>query len=216
MDYSDCDSSGLDSPNSSWSMARLKEYLRRKKRPSKPSGKKAELLERDYLHRHRHLESFFVFFCSSFFFLYILFFSLPVLLVMHHTSHLQERSARSIALLFLQSCLNAHCVLAYIACWPLERRILHELYFACAATYRVPPVFDREWFHHLANGSQLHAFSQGCAFLCFVVHAHSIGDRRTETSSFTGAKKKNEKKKTPMALHLLSGSDQLSLLCHDR
>ena len=31
MDCSDCDSSGLDSPNSSWSIARLKEYLRRKK-----------------------------------------------------------------------------------------------------------------------------------------------------------------------------------------
>ena len=39
MDYSDCDSSGLDSPNSSWSMARLKEYLRRKKRPSKREKK---------------------------------------------------------------------------------------------------------------------------------------------------------------------------------
>ena len=108
---------------------------------------------------------------------------------MHHTSHLQERCPTSIALLFLQSCLNAHCVLAYIACWPLDRRILHELYFACAATFRVPPVFDREWFHHLANGSQLHAFSQGCAFLCFIVHAHSIGDRRTETSSY-GRKKR--------------------------
>ena len=132
------------------------------------------------------------FFLFFFFFLYILFFSLPLLLVMHHTSHLQERSPRTIALIFLQSCLNAHCGLAYIACWPLERRILHELYFACAATFRVPPVFDREWFHHLANGSQLHAFSQGCAFLCFVVHAHSIGDRRTETSSY-GRKKKRKK-----------------------
>ena len=36
MDCSDCDSSGLDSPNSSWSIARLKENLRKKKtRPSK-------------------------------------------------------------------------------------------------------------------------------------------------------------------------------------
>ena len=61
-------------------------------------------------------------------------------------------------------------------------------YFACAATPRVPPAFDREWFHHLANGSQLHAFSQGRAFLCFVVHAHSIGDRRLQVA---GAKKKN-------------------------
>ena len=68
MDCSDCDASGLDSPNSSWSIARLKEYLRRKKRPSK-RGKKAELLERDYLHRLRHLDSlnlslFFFFFIS--------------------------------------------------------------------------------------------------------------------------------------------------------
>ena len=112
---------------------------------------------------------------------------------MPHTSHLQEHSPTSIALLFLQSCFNAHCVLACIACWPLDRRILHELYFACAATSRVPPAFDREWFHHLANGSQLHAFFQGRAFLCFVVHAHSIGDRRTETSS-CGRKKKRKKK----------------------
>ena len=194
MDYSDCDFSGLDSPNSSWSMARLKEYLRRKKRPSK-RGKKQRFLNVIISTDIVTSNPFFLFF---FFFLYILFFSLPLLLVMHHTSHLQERSATSIALLFLQSCLNAHCVLAYIACWLLERRILHELYFACAATFRVPPVFDREWFHHLANGSQLHAFSQGCAFLCFVVHAHFIGDRRTETSSY-GRKKRKKKKKRKKA-----------------
>ena len=50
------------------------------------------------------------------------FFSLPLLLVMPHTSHLQERSPTSIALFFfLQSCLDAHCVLAYIASsWPLD------------------------------------------------------------------------------------------------
>ena len=74
MDCSDCDSSGLSSPNSSWSIARLKEYLRRKKRPSK--REKAELLEPDYLHRHRHLESFvclfivLLFFFSLFLFLF--------------------------------------------------------------------------------------------------------------------------------------------------
>ena len=39
MDCSDCDSSGLDSPNSSWSIARRKEYLRRKKMPSKREKK---------------------------------------------------------------------------------------------------------------------------------------------------------------------------------
>ena len=49
------------------------------------------------------------------------------------------------------------------------------------------PAFDREWFHHLANRSQLHAFSQGRAFLCLVVYAYSIGNRRTETC---GRKKK--------------------------
>ena len=46
----------------------------------------------------------FVFFCL--YFLLSLFFSLPVLLVMPHTSHLQERSPTSIGLLFLKSCLN--------------------------------------------------------------------------------------------------------------
>ena len=140
--------------------------------------------------------SFFLFF---FFFLYFYLFSLPPLLVMSHTSHLQERSPTSISLLFLQSCLNEHCVLAYIACWPLDRRILHELYFACAATSRVSPAFDRfdgEWFHHLANGSQLDAFSQGRAFLCFVVHAHSIGDRRTVAETSSCGRKKKKKKNT--------------------
>ena len=186
MDCSDCDSSGLDSPNTSWSIARLKEYLRRKKRPSKREKKPSFLnviISTDIVTSNPSL------------FLYLFFFSLPFLLVMSHTSHLQERSPTSIALLFLQSCFDAHCVLAYIACWPLDRRILHELYFACAATSRVPPALDKEWFHHLANGSQLHAFSQGRAFLCFVVHAHSIGDRRTETSSCRRKKKKKRKEK---------------------
>ena len=116
---------------------------------------------------------------------------------MPHTSHVQERSPTSIALLFLQSCLNAHCVLAYIAaCWPLDRRILHELYFACAATSRVPPAFDREWFHHLANGSHLHAFSQGRAFLCFVVQAHSIAGRPAHWDFKLRAQKKTKTKKS--------------------
>ena len=191
MDCSDCYSSVLDSPNWSWSIDRVQGYLRRKR--GQVNGKKAELLERDYLHRHRHLESFlFAFVCSSFFFFFISFsFLFLSCLLCPIPSHLQERSPTSIAIFFLQSCFNAHSVLAYmyIACWPLDRRILHELYFACAANSRVPPAFDREWFHFLANGSQLHAFSQGRAFLCIVVHAHSIGDRRTETSSW-GAKKK--------------------------
>ena len=122
-----------------------------------------------------------------FFLLFFLFLSLPLLLVMPHTSHLQERSPTTIDLLFLQSCLNANCVLACIACWPLDRRILHELYFACAATSRVPPAFDGEWFHHLANGSQLHAFSQGRAFLCFTLIPLETGARKLQVE---GAKKK--------------------------
>ena len=47
-DCSKCDSSGfdLDSRNSSWSIARLKEYLRKKRGHSRLLFKKAELLER--------------------------------------------------------------------------------------------------------------------------------------------------------------------------
>ena len=150
---------------------------------------------------------------SFLFFFFFFFFSLRLLFVMPHTSHLQVRSPTSIALLFLQLeyvaevwSLNALCVSANIACWPLDRRrILHQrnYNFACAATSGVAPGFDREWLHQLANGSQLHAFSQGRAFLCFVlvVYAQSIGDRRTETC---GRKKKE---KTPMALHLLPASN---------
>ena len=41
MDCSDCDFSYLDSPNSSRSIARLKEYLRRRKRPSKREKSRA-------------------------------------------------------------------------------------------------------------------------------------------------------------------------------
>ena len=130
-----------------------------------------------------------------------------------YASYFSSTGLTSIALLFLQSCLNAHCVLAYIPCWPLERRILHELYFACAATFRVPPVFDRECFHHLANGSQLHAFSQGCAFLCFIVHAHSIGDRRTETSSYGRKKRKKEKKKKKHRWHCICFQEASSFPC---
>ena len=56
----------------------------------------------------------------------------------------------------------------------------------------IPPAFDRKWFLHLANRSQLHAFSQGRAFLCFVARTRSIGDRRTETCA---AKLRAQKKK---------------------
>ena len=135
MDCSDCDSSGLDSPNSSWSIARLKEYLRRKKRTSKREERRGW----------------------------------TGLSPMTSPPHMHN------------------------ACWPLDGRILHELYFAGAATPRFSPAFDSEWltFHHLANGSQLHTFSlRAVPFSAFVVHAHSMGDRRTETC---GRKKKKKK-----------------------
>ena len=48
---------------------------------------------------------FLFFFFLDFFFCFFFFF-LPFLLVMSHTSHLQERSPTGIGLLFLQSCLN--------------------------------------------------------------------------------------------------------------
>ena len=44
-DCSECDLSGLEHPNSSWSIARLKKYLRKKKRPQL-NCRKAEFLER--------------------------------------------------------------------------------------------------------------------------------------------------------------------------
>ena len=50
MNCSDCDASGLDYPNSSSSIACLKEYLRRKR--GQLNGKKAEALELDYLYWH--------------------------------------------------------------------------------------------------------------------------------------------------------------------
>ena len=210
MDCSDCDSSGLDSPNSSWSIAHLKEYLRGKKRPTK----------RDYLHRHRHLESLFAFFFLLLFFSLFLFLFSSSLAC--YTPHFSSTGTQPDKYCFTFSATwicrwSLKSAWMHSACRPTSRvgrsigggSFTGEIYFACAATSRVPPPFDREWFHQLANGSQLHAFSQGRAFLCFVVYAHSIGDRRTETCG-------RQKKKTPMALHLLPGSDQLSLLCHDR
>ena len=194
MDCSDCDSSGLDSPSSSWSMARLKEYLRRKKRPSKREKKPSFLnviISTDIVTWNTSL-FFFLFF---FYFLYFLFFSLPLLLVMPHTSHVQERSPTSIALLFLQSCLNAHCVLAYIACWPLDRRIIHELYFACAATSRVPPAFDRVVSSFGQWESSARFLSGPCLSLLrspSSFHCRETGALRLQVA---GAKKKKKKKK---------------------
>ena len=88
MDCSDCDSSGLGSPNSGWSIARLKEYLRRKKRPSK--REKAELLEPDHLHRHIVTSNPSLFVCLLFFFFFslflFLFFSSPACCAQYFSS----------------------------------------------------------------------------------------------------------------------------------
>ena len=189
MHCSDCDSSGLDSPNSSWSMARLKEYLRRKKRPSKREKSRASWTWLSPLTSSPRILFFFFFF---FFSLYLfLFSSSPAC----YASYFSSIGTQPDKYCFTFSAILFECTLcvqwpqATSRVGPLDWRILHELHFACAATFRVPPAFDREWFHHLANGSQLHAFSQGRAFVYFVVHAHSIGDRRTETSSYVRKKK---------------------------
>ena len=172
MDCSDCDSSGLDSPNSSWSIARLKEYLRRKR--GQVSGKKKPSFLNAIISTDIVTSNPF-FFGSSFFSLFLfLFSSSPAC----YAPYFSSTGTQPDKYCFTFSTILFECTLrvGLHACWPLDRRILHELYFASAATSRVPPAFDRERFHHLASGSQLHAFSQGSAFLCFVVHAHSIGD----------------------------------------
>ena len=224
MDCSDCDSSALDSPNSSWSIARLKEYLRGKKRPSKRG--KAEPLERDYLHRHRHLDSLFVFFFFFFFFFScFFFFSLPLLLVMPHTSHLQERSPTSIALLFLQ--------LEYVAeVWSLLECTLrvgqhHRVKLAARSAADPSPAkftslaLQPLAFRHLSTESGFISWPTvvNCTLSLRAVpfSASSHGSQPALIPLETGARRlAGAKKKTPMALHLLPGSDQLSLLCHDR
>ena len=144
--------------------------------------------------------SFFSFISFSFLFLSCLL--CPILLI-------YRNAARQELLYFFcnlnmslksEVCLNALCVSANIACWPLDRRwILHRYRRNLHRLHALQPLA----FRHLSTesgfiswsiGSQLHAFSQGRAFLCFVVYAHSIGDRRTETCG----RKKKKKKKTPM------------------
>ena len=150
--------------------------------------------------------SFFFFFCSFFFSLFLFLFSSSPSCYAPYFSFTGTQPDKY-CFTFSAILLDAHCVLAYIACWPLDRRILHELYFACAATSRVPPALDEEWFHHLANGSQLHAFSQGRAFLCFVVHAHwrpAHGDFKV------WAKKKKRKKHR---WHCMCFQEQASFPC---
>ena len=113
MDCSDCDSSGLDSPNSSWSIARLKEYLRRKKMPSKrekkPSFWNVNSISTDVTSN----PSFF--FCSSFFsfisfsFLFLSCLLCPILLI-------YRNAARQVLLYFFCNPVSMHT-----ACWPASR-----------------------------------------------------------------------------------------------
>ena len=82
----------------------------------------------------------------------------------------------------------------HIACWPLAigGSFMIKNFTSLALQPLVFRQLSTESGFIIANGSQRHAFSQDRAFLCFVVHAHSIGDRRTETSS-CGRKEKNKK-----------------------
>ena len=212
MDYSDCDSSGLDSPNSSWSTARLKEYLRGKKRPSKREKSRASWT---WLSPPTSSPRFVLcFFCSSFFFLYILFFSLPLPLVMHHTSHLQERSPTSIALIFLQLYFFCNPVWMHTACWPTSRVGRSKGgFFTNFTSLALQPFVFRQF--SIESGFIIWPMGVNCTLSLRAVPFSAsqstlipleTGARRLQV---TGAKKKKEKKgkKTPMALHLLSGSD---------
>ena len=210
MDCSDCDSSALDSPNSSWSIARLKEYLRGKKRPSKRG--KAEPLERDYLHRHRHLDSLFVFFfflllfflvSFSFFFLSCLL--CPILLI-------YRNAARQVLLSFFcnlnmslksEVCLNALCVSANIACWPLDRRrIVHRrnlLRLRCNLSRSAS--FPQRVVSSVGQRGSTARFLSGPCLSLLRSQPALISPLETGARRLAGAKK------TPMVLHLLPGSD---------
>ena len=157
MDCSHCDSSGLDSPNSSWTTARLKEYLRRKQR-GQVNGKKPILLN--------------VIISTDIF-----------------TSH------------------ASGCVVAARSADPART----SLRLRCnLSLFRQLSI--ESGFHHLANRSQLHAFSQGPCLFCFIVHSHSIGDRRTETcAEVAGTKRKEMKRKNRW--HCICFQEATSLPC---
>ena len=196
MNCSDCDSSGLDSPNSRWSIARLKEYLRRKERPSKRGERPSFLnviISTDIVTSNPSLfVRFFVLFLFfiSFSFLFLSCLLCPILLI-------YRNAARGVLLYFF-----CNPVWMHTACWPTSRvgRSIGGSFTNFTSLALQPPTVFRQLsiesgFIIWANGSQVHAFSQGRAFLCHVVHAYSIGDRRTETSS-CGRKKKKKKKYT--------------------
>ena len=105
MNCSDCDSSGLDSPNSSWSIARLKEYLRRKtrtiKREKNPSFSNV-IISTDIVTSNPSVFSFLFFFFFFFFFSFFFLISFSFLFLSCLLC-----SPTSIAILFLQSCLTS-------------------------------------------------------------------------------------------------------------
>ena len=116
MDCSDCYSSGLDSPNSSWSIARVQGYLKRKR--GQVNGKKPSFLNviisTDIVTSN---PSLFVFVCSSSFFfsLFLFLFSFsPACYAPYFSS--TGTQPEKYCFIFSQSCLIAHCVLANIAC----------------------------------------------------------------------------------------------------
>ena len=118
MHCSDCDSSGLDSPNSSWSMARLKEYLRRKKRPSKREKKPSFLnviISTDIVTSNPFFFFFFFFFFISFSFLFLSCLLCIIFLI-------YRNAARQVLLYFFCNPVWMHTVCSvasgYIACWP--------------------------------------------------------------------------------------------------
>ena len=209
MDCSDCDASGLDSPNSSWSIARLKEYLRRKKRPSK-RGKKPSFLNviisTDFVTSTPWTcPSFFFnfFICSSFFLFLFLFSSSPaccaplwaILLIYRNT-------AQQVSLYFF-----CNPVWMHTACWPTSRvgRSIGGSFTNFTSLALQPLVFRQLW---IKSDFIIWPTGVNCtlslrvagAFLCFVVHADPLetGARRLQVAG---------EKKNPMALHLVSGSD---------
>ena len=196
MDCSDCDSSGLDSPNSSWSIARLKEYLRRKKRPSK--REKAELLERDYLHRHRHLESFFFFLCSFFSLFLFLFSSFPA----YYAPYFSSTGTQPDKYCFTFSAILFGCTLRV-------GRSIGGSFTNFTSLALQPLVFRQLWIKSgfiiwptgVICTLSLRAVPFSASFSTLI--PLETGARRLQVA---GAKKKKEKR-TPMALHVLSGSD---------
>ena len=138
-----------------------------------------------------------LFFFFRFFFSISFFFSLPLLPVMPHASHPQERSPKSIALLFLQY-VSEVWIMMHTACWPTSgvgRSTVGS--FTNFTSLGLQPLafcqlFIGSGFIIWPTGDQLHAFSHGRAFLCFVPRsfhwrpAHCPGDLQAQKKSTDG------------------------------